>query len=299
LRIASTSVARGAARAAPRSFPRVTPQIGFHASSRKEEETKAVEPVKKGGLFGTGLSEWFALPIGITAAVPLINYEWLVLNEETQLLAVFVCFCVTMYTQGGDAIYKSLDETAQTIIKEHTAAEEKVIASLKTKLEFLKANQNMVNDFEEINKIREEAYVNLNKAGKVKPQHDFKAQMEKIIGIVVQEEHNVAEKAKTALMEEATAAVTAQFGTSKGLQKAALDSAIAKIKGTAKPGSEPVQAAFVQFFQNKAAEAAKADDGSEAAAQRAALINKVNAIAKSEGFFFQFDDGSAQPKMVV
>lgn len=257
-----------------------------------------MEPVKKGGLFGTGLSEWFALPIGITAAVPLIKYEWLVVNEETQLLAVFIAFCVTFYTQGGDALYKSMDETAKTILKEHTEAEDKVIASMKKKLEFLKANSNMVDDFEAINKIREEAYVHLNKAGKVKPQHDFKAQMERAIAIIVQEEQNVAEKAKTALMEEATAAVTAQFGTSKELQKAALDSAIAKIKGTAKAGEDPVQATFIQFFKDKAADAAKADDGSEAAAQRAALVNKLNATAKNEGFFFQFG-ADGQPKMVV
>lgn len=298
LRIASNSIAKGAARAAPRSLPRVPLQVGFHASSRKEEETKTVEPVKKGGLFGTGLSEWFALPVGITAAVPLIKYEWLVVNEETQLLAVFIAFCVTFYTQGGDAIYKAMDETAKTILKEHTEAEDKVIAAMKKKLEFLQANSNMVDDFEAINKVREEAYVNLNKAGKVKPQHDFKAQMERVIAMIVQEEQNVAEKAKTVLMEEATAAVTAQFEGSKELQKAALDSAIAKIKGTAKAGEDPVQATFIQFFKNKAADAAKADDGSEAAAQRAALVNKLNATAKNEGFFVQFgSDG--QPKMVV
>mmetsp|Transcript_28856 Transcript_28856/g.42584 ORF Transcript_28856/g.42584 Transcript_28856/m.42584 type:complete len:300 (+) Transcript_28856:70-969(+) len=298
LRIASNSISKGVARAAPRSFPRVTPHIGFHASSRKEEESKAVEPVSKGGLFGTGLSEWFALPVGITAAVPLIKYEWLVVNEETQLLAVFIAFCVTFYTQGGDAVYKAMDETAKTILKEHTEAEDKVIAAMEKKLEFLKANSNMVDDFEAINKIREEAYVNLNKAGKVKPQHDFKAQMEKAIAIIVQEEQNVAEKAKTALMEEATAAVTAEFGSSKELQKAALDSAIAKIKGTAKAGEDPVQATFIQFFKNKAADAAKSDDGSEAAAQRAALVHKLNATAKNEGFFFQLD-ANGQPKMVV
>lgn len=275
----------------------MTPQIAFHASSRKEDESKAVEPAK-GGLFGTGINEWYALPVGLVAAVPLLKFEWLVVNEETQLLAVFCAFCVTFYTQGGDAIYKTLDETAQTILKEHTEAEDKVIEALQQKLKFLQANSNMVNDFEAINKLREEAYVNLNDAGKIKPHHDFKAQVEKMMGMIAQEEQNVAEKAKAALMVEATAAVTSQFDVSKELKKAALDSAIAKIKGTAKPGEDPVQGAFVKFFQDKAAEASKGDDGAEAELQRAALVSKLNSVAKNEGFFFQFD-GSGQPKMLA
>ena len=42
-----------------------------------------------------------------------------------------------------------------TILKEHTEAEDKVIEALEQKLEFLKANSNMVDDFVAINKIRE------------------------------------------------------------------------------------------------------------------------------------------------
>jgi hypothetical protein len=31
----------------------------------------------------------------VSAAVPIIKYEWYVIDEETQLLAVFLAFCVT------------------------------------------------------------------------------------------------------------------------------------------------------------------------------------------------------------
>jgi hypothetical protein len=272
-------------------------RVAFHASSRKEEDNKAIEP-SKGGLFGTGLDKMYALPIAITAAVPLLKYELLVINEETQLAAVFCAFCAVFYTQGGDIVYKALDETAKAILKEHTESEDKMIGSLEKKLEFLKANSNMVNDFEAINNMREKTYANLNAAGNIKPQHDFKAQVEKIISMIAQEESNVAEKAKTALMEEATVAVTGQFESSKELKKAALESAIAKIKGTAKAGKDPVQAAFVKFFQDKSAEAAKGDDGTEAKLQRAALLHKLNSVAKNEGYFFQFDE-SGQPKMAA
>lgn len=274
--------------------------LSFHTSSRREEEaseTTPAAPASKGGLFGTGLSEWFALPIGITAAVPIIKFDWYVINEETQLAAVFIAFCVALYTQGGDAIYKSLDETAQTILKEHHEAEDKVIAALEQKLEFLQANKGQVEHFEAINALREEAYKNLNAAGAVKPQHDFKAQVEKMLGMIAQEEASNAEKAKTALMEAAVADVTGQFSSTKALKKAALDSAIDAIKGGA-GGSDPVKDAFVKFFQATAADAKKSTDDSEEKATKAALVAKLNGVAKNEGFFFEFD-ASGNPKMKV
>ncbi|EJK53748.1 hypothetical protein THAOC_26744, partial [Thalassiosira oceanica] len=51
----------------------------------------------------------------------------------------------------------------------------------------------------------------------------------------------------------------------------------------------PVQTAFVKFFKDKAAAAKKSGDDSEEAAQREALIAKMNGVAKNEGFFFTFD----------
>ena len=274
--------------------------MSFHASTKREEDTTAKSPApveeSKGGLFGTGLSEWFALPVGVAAAVPLIKFDWYVINEETQLLAVFLAFCVTVYTQGGDAIYKAIDEKAVNLLKEHNEAEEKVIQALEQKLVFLKANQNMVNDFNAINEIRAETYEKLNAAGAIKPQHDFKAQVERMLNMIAAEEASVTEKTKMNLMSEATTTVTSQFSSDKALKKAALDSAISKLKGE-KAGADPVQAAFIQFFKDKAAAAKASTDDSEEKAQREAMIAKMNAVAKSEGFFFEIGaDGTAKMK---
>jgi len=275
--------------------------MSFHASARREEDAAATPaPVEesKGGLFGTGLSEWYALPVGITAAVPLIQFDWYVVNEETQLMAVFIAFCVTLYSQGGDAIYKALDAKAVNLLKEHTEAEDKVIQALENKLQYLQANQNTVNDFEAINDIRKDTYEKLNAAGAIKPQHDLKAQVEKMITMSAAEEASVTEKTKVALMAEATAAVTAKFTSEKALKKAALDAAIATIKGGAVKGGDPVRAAFVQFFKEKSAATAKSGDDGEEKANRDALVSKMNSVAKNEGFFFEID-ASGAPKMTV
>jgi len=269
----------------------------FHSSPRREDkaETTAMTPAEdKGGLFGTGLSTWFALPLGVAAAVPALKFDWYVVNEETQLLAVFLAFCVTLYSQGGDAIYRTLDEKARALLKEHNEAEEKVIEALEQKLIFLKANKNMANDFNAINEIRAETYGKLNAAGAVKPQHDFKAQVERVLSLIAVEEAAVAEKAKARLMEEATASVTAKIISHKGLKKEALDSAISALKG-GKGCGDPVQSAFVQYFKDRAAEAKASKDDGEEKEQREALIAKVNSVAKNEKFFFTLNtDGQPQ-----
>lgn len=273
--------------------------MSFHASARREEESAAATTLpteSKGGLFGTGISEWFALPIGVAAAVPLLTFDVYVINEETQLLAVFLAFCVTFYTQGGDAVYKAIDEKAETLLKEHNEAEAKVIEALEQKLLFLKANVNTVNDFSAINVLRAVAYEKLNAAGAVKPKHDFKAQVERILSMVAAEETSYTEKTKMAMMSEATASVTDKFTADKALKKAALDAAISKLKGG--KVEDPVQAAFVQFFKEKAAAAKASKDDSEEKAQRAAMIAKMNSLAKNEGFFFAFD-ASGKPKMTA
>jgi hypothetical protein len=303
LRAASSSVVRRAVlRSSSRGAPScaVPGSMSFHASAKREEEAKAdatLPAESKGGLFGTGLSEWFALPVGVAAAVPLIKFDWYVINEETQLLAVFLAFCVTLYTQGGDAIYRALDEKAVNLLKEHNEAEDKVIGALEQKLLFLKANQNMVTDFNAINEIRSETYKKLNAAGAVKPQHDFKAQVERMLKMIAAEEASFTEKTKMALMSEATTSVTGKFSSDNKLKKAALDAAIAKIKG-GKAGADPVQAAFVQFFKDKAAAAKASKDDSEEKAQRQAMIAKMNSVAKNEQFYFEFDT-SGVPKMAA
>lgn len=250
------------------------------------------------GLFGSKLSEWYALPIGIAAAIPAIKFEWYVINEETQLAAVFIAFCVALYSSGGDAIYKFLDERAQTILKDHNKSEDKVISALQLKLDFLKANQSMVEDFENINIIREQAYTNLSVAGAIKPKHDLRSQIERVLNMIAAEEASLKEKTKIALMDEAIGIVKTKFVKSKQLKKSALNAAIATIRGEKATGVDPVQISFVNFFKEKAIAASKADDEAEEVSQRGALMAKINTVCKTEGYFFEFN-ASGKPEMVI
>jgi len=273
------------------------PQAEFHASARREEEVKPVDSE----VVEADKGWWdnvYMIPIGFTLAIPAIHFDWLIVNEETQLAGVFITFCAIAYSQTGDMIHKGMVEQADKMLAEQNALEDELIESLEElhkDMEELSGNN--FADYEAINTLTDETYVKLNAAGAIKPQYDFKAQVERTLNMIQQEEANVMEKAKVALMEEATASVSKQFSSSKKLQKAAMDLAIAKINGTAKPENDPVKGAFVKFFKDKAASSTE-EDASELTAQREALVAKLNAVASNEGFFFKFDS-NGQPKMTV
>merc|ERR1712183_93972 len=117
-----------------------------------------------------------------------------------------------------------------------------------------------------------------------------------ILNMIVQEEASVSEKIKIALLKEATDNVHQQFASSKELKKSALDSAIAAIKG--EETSDPVKLAFAAYFK-KTAKAITAEDAKkEEEEQTAALVAKMNSIAKNEGFMFELDAQGA-PKMAA
>lgn len=49
-------------------------------------------------------------PTKQTPTTPLNDTQWVILSEETQLVAAFVAFGTTVYKYAGGAIAKSLDE---------------------------------------------------------------------------------------------------------------------------------------------------------------------------------------------
>jgi membrane protease subunit (stomatin/prohibitin family) len=169
----------------------------------------------------------------------------------------------------------------------------------------------VVQDAEDVKALKLATYGKLGAAGKVKPLYDFRSQMERMLSLVEAEEASLKEKAKHALMDEATAAVTARFASSADLKKSSLAGAIAALKGTAAGGKggaaapaagggpDVVQAAYIQFFKDKQKASQKVDEAAEAAAARRAIVTKLNAVATNEGFLFDFDPATGAPRMAA
>mmetsp|Transcript_5786 Transcript_5786/g.14110 ORF Transcript_5786/g.14110 Transcript_5786/m.14110 type:complete len:303 (+) Transcript_5786:154-1062(+) len=267
----------------------------FHSSAPRWEEKKEgeVAPAEGGG----GINPLFAIPLGVAFGVPVLTFQWFIPNEETLLASTFLGFCVIAYTQGGELMASAFKEESKAMLKAQNDAEDAVIEKMEETVEYMKLTENIVEDYKGVLDLTEQSYEKLNKAGTIKPQHDLKHQMEKMLAMVSAEETNAYEKAKVAMMSEATDVVTASFMEDKDLKKAALDDALAKLVGKG-GGADPVQAAFVSYFQGKAKSAKASDDGLEQKEARAAMLAKMNAIAENDGMFFRFDE-SGKPKMVA
>lgn len=246
---------------------------------------------------GTGISHLYALPLGVCAAVPILEFQWFRPNEEMLLASTFVAFCVVAYTQGGAAIANGFKEEADAMLKIQNEAEEEVIAKMEENLEYMKLTENIVDDYQAVFDLTKQSYEKLNAAGKIKPAHELKAQVEKVLSMIATEEQANYEKAKMAMMTEATEAVTAKFLSEDGLKQAALESALAKIAGKS-AAEDPVQKAFVAFFKEKGAAAKSADGAAELKEARAAMVAKMNAVAENEGFYFRLDE-SGKPKLLA
>jgi len=273
-----------------------SPPEGAHWDNRDEADKE--DKVAESG--GGGMNPLYWIPIGVAASVPILEFEWFDPNAETLLASTFLGFVVVAYTQGGAGIAQSFKDEANDVLKAQNEAEDKVIEKLEETVEYMKLTENIVEDYQAVLDATETGYQKLNEAGKVKPSHMFKAQVEKILGAISAEEKNTHEKLKIAMMTEATDSVTSSFSTSKELKKVALSSAIAKLTGKAgKGGEDPVASEFVKFFKAKAAAAEKADDGSEQKEARAAMLTKMNALAENDDMYFRFDVNTGQPKLVV
>jgi hypothetical protein len=276
------------------------PRLDFHVSARRESEAVAPPVVEIAEVQEEKPSFWeniYGVPVGIAFAVPAIHYEWYIVNEETQLAACFIAFTAIVYKQFGGAIHDMLQEDGVRILEEHNKLEDAIIHDLQDKLYDVQMQEHVVQDAMDIKELRVASYVKLNAAGIIKPQFEFKAQMERLLTMMAAEEVSMQEKTKAAIMEEARVSVTAEFSTNKELKKTSLASAIAQLKGSSGQ-SDPVKAAYLSFFKTKGVAAAKIDEKVELEQNRASMIGKMNAIASNEGFFFELD-AAGKPKMTV
>lgn len=274
-------------------------RLEYHVTSKRDDDTKFA-PITTTDASSNKKSMWdpiYAVPIGIAFAVPAVHYEWYLVNEETQLMACFIMFTALIYKNFGPTIGLMLEEDGKRIIEEANKVEDTVIDLLQSRVADIKVQENIVEDARKVHQLKLETYEKLNAAGQMKPLHEYKVQMERVLSIIATEEASMIEKAKTDLMKEATIAVTNELLTNKDLQKVSLENAIAQLKGT-KPGMDPVKQTYLQFFQWKSNEAKKIDGMTETIAAREILIKKINAIASNEKFFFQLDP-TGTPKMVV
>jgi NAD-dependent DNA ligase len=192
-------------------------------------------------------------------------------------------------------IHRILEEDGKNILEEHQRAESFLINTLENKKHDILLQSTIVEDAKDVLELQKETYARLDAVGKIRPQHEFKSQVERALSIIQTEETSMLERSKIALMEEATIAVTKKLLTDKKLQKASLDTAIAQLTGK-KGGPDVVKDSFIEFF--KAKQATPVDEAAEMKSARENIVTRLNAIASNEGFYFRFD-ADGKPNMIA
>jgi hypothetical protein len=211
-----------------------------------------------------------------------------------------------LYKKFGNSISESLEENGKNVLAAQNVVEDEILVILNNKLEDMLLQEHVVQDAEAIFRLKEATYAKLTAAGHIRPQYEFKQQIEKVLAVLAAEEIAMKERRKQELMAMATASVTSAFATSDELKKNSLAVAIAQLKASGSGGgakkkpvtSDPVKQAYVQFFKKMVKDSASVDAAAETVAARASIVTKLNAVAMNEGFFFKFDE-SGKPVMTV
>jgi hypothetical protein len=236
--------------------------------------------------------------LDVDAMFQFSNFVLFVVVLFQQLAACFIAFTAIIYKQFGGVIQEALEDDGKRVLSDHNAAEDMIISSLNTSIENIKSQDTIVEDIAAVKAIKVETYKKLNEVGKIKPLYDFKAQIEKLVGLIGTEETVMREKAKSVLMAEATVAVKEAFVSNAELKKASLSAAIATLKGGGGGAKDPVQQAYLKYFAEKKKSAEKINPATEAKEARDAIILKLNSVAMNDGFYFKFDE-SGKPQMIA
>lgn len=202
---------------------------------------------KKGLIARLGLDDWkFALPVGMILAIPALGNEILVLNAETQLLAVFILALSTLYTQGGSMIAKSLDDYADNIHKTLKKVDDSVLSEYQSSIVENKKLLTLANDYKSLYQVLDDLSVAQADVLNYSAEHKYRDAIAKKLDSLVAIEDSVTTAIHQKMVASVTADVVNQFKDKK-IKDAALDQAIAVLAGgaSAKLGKDIVGGVFL------------------------------------------------------
>ena len=259
----------------------------FHTSAPAEEKKKdAAVPSSGGGFLGTGLSPLYAIPVGIVAAIPILTHEMLILNAESQLVACFTAFVITAYTQGGDAIGKNLDDRAAAVTAEHNAVEDANIAAVTAVISAHKTRLSLLEDVQAIHKAGLDVRQTLERAKTGQLKWEMKDSVEGKLNSLIAREQARNERLTARLTANSTATVTDNFTKDAKAKGAALDAALAVLRGDkAAAAIDPIPKMYSQYFKELNVRAAASVGKPRTLSDKAhkAISDEIKAIQKKEG----------------
>lgn len=255
----------------------------LHASapSRNDEEPLPATLSEKYKLYEP--SRWIPLTVGgfgLASATGL--YHW---DAESQMLGLFVLFVGTIYSQGGDAIGKMFDDTADAIMKEQTLMEDAQIESVKTAIAAHKSQMGIYADIEGIYKAQMALLSSVSEASSLRLRHECRDNFVRKLDTLVKTEEDTLDKIRKNLVDRATASVREAFVSGDdSLKTNALANALAAIKDPSKQKDEigTLYTNYMQQFKKRVEESAgKEFELTDKQAEDVADV--VNTIARRDG----------------
>jgi hypothetical protein len=194
-----------------------------------------------------GLNDWkFALPIGMIVGIPSLGNEWLVLGPETQLVAVFILFCSTAYTQLGGAVAETLDEYRNNVFDTLKKVDESMLVDIKASIAANEKVLEMDKDIASVHNLIDDMASAKADALNYAEEHKYRdAVVRKLESLVAIEDAAVA-SIRNRMLNEVRSDVVKSFSTDAKLKAAALESAMAVLAGgsNAKLGKDIVGDAY-------------------------------------------------------
>jgi len=225
---------------------------------RKEEESFPPENMK--GAMSYLRNPQVHLPIAFLCAIPLLEHQVLVLNEEVQLLGCFMVFAGTVYTQFGDVIGKALDAKQEAVIAEHNAKEAIQITATRAALAKHQSMLTTIEDMKMIYATQDELLEKLAKARFFEAQYELRNDTLKAMDFMANQLEQNKQAAQSKLASEATRAVLSEIEQNKELKSQALTEALNTIADPSKGGSEDfIGKLYSKQFKKLAADASRPD----------------------------------------
>jgi hypothetical protein len=257
------------------------------------------EQEQEEGLLSKLSNPVYALPLGGLVAMTGVATDFYVLNEETQLLGLWVLFCGTIYHNFGDAIGAAFDDMADSVAKEQNAQEEAIVESMVVTKAAHERQTAIYEDIKAIFEAQKELMDTIVSGKSNQLQHDFRAQIQSKLNNIVSEEAGLTADVQSGLVAAATERVTAQI-SSDAAKKVALEQAIAAIANPdASTGKDQVSDLYASVFADfaKSLAAAKEKEQTLSAQVQAAVAENIAEVARRDGL--DFTSASAPEKVAI
>ena len=205
------------------------------------------------------------MPLGLILAIPAVGHEVIVLNEESQLVACFILFCSTMYTQVGGMAASSLDEVTADYKTQMEKVDDSMLVGLQTSIANNEKLLGLEKDVTAMHALVDDMTVAQVDVLNYAEAHNFRSavvgKLEKLVAL----ESSATGAIRNRMLDEVKTDVLSTFADDKKVKDAALEQAIKVLaggEGTAM-GKDVVGGVFTTALGNYKANYSKQKPGSD------------------------------------